>query len=65
MAQRHKRTTVNATAMGSIPNWKYLIFSFPRSGNEGKRGVELPAGMVQVELSAGMVCNTRFSLALA
>ena len=42
MAQGHKRASLIAMAVGSMPTWgmKYLILSFSRSGNEAKRGVE-------------------------
>ena len=43
MAQDDKRTIVNAKIVGSIPTPvnEILIFSFPSSGREAKRGVEL------------------------
>ena len=42
VAQRHERTTVNMTVVGSNPfkGIKYLILLIPRFGKESKRGVE-------------------------
>ena len=37
VAQKHKRATVSATGCRFLEETKYLIFSFPRSGNEAKR----------------------------
>ena len=43
MVQEHKLATVNVTVVDSIPTegMKCFIFSFPRSGNESKRSVNL------------------------
>ena len=42
MAQGRKSATVNAISYGfdSHEEMKYVIFSFPFSGNEARRGVE-------------------------
>ena len=54
MGQGHKRETVNAP--GCSLNWaqemKYLIFSFPRSGDEAKRSVEFRHATRNAENSA-------------